>query len=121
MSTGAGNLGVLVSKIAAVLRDMEPIVDPSIFLRHLFRDFLFYCSVLGFNSSYAGAWRCQEHMSARTRRALLTGLWPDDWFHSVCQISVKTPVLTAASNLKTEIIENAAIKLDLLPSVSAHL
>ncbi|KAI6188459.1 1-phosphatidylinositol 4-kinase [Aphelenchoides besseyi] len=97
MSTGAGNLGVLLSKITAVLKEMEPISNPPIKLRHLFRDFLFYCSVLGFNSSYAG-------------------LWPEDWYYSVCQIAVKSPTLTATENLKSEMIENAAIKNDTLPS-----
>ena len=58
MTTGAGNLGVLLSKIASVLRDMKPIVNPSVDLQHLFRDFLFYCSILGFNSPYAG-WRAE--------------------------------------------------------------
>jgi hypothetical protein len=61
MSTGAGHLGVLLSKITAVVNGMEPIRDPSTKLRHLFRNFLFYCSLLGFNSSYAG-------------------LWPEDWY-----------------------------------------
>ncbi|KAI6240099.1 1-phosphatidylinositol 4-kinase [Aphelenchoides fujianensis] len=79
MSTGAGNLGVLLSKITAVLKEMQPIRDPPIKLRHLFRDFLFYCSVLGFNSSYAGP-------------------------------------LAGGLNLKSEMIENAAIKIDSLPS-----
>lgn len=54
MSTGAGNLGVLLSKITAVLNGMQPIREPSTKLRHLFRNVLFYCSLLGFNSSYLG-------------------------------------------------------------------
>jgi hypothetical protein len=99
MSTGAGNLGVLLSKITAVLNGMEPIREPTVKLRNLFRNVLFYCSLLGFNSSYA----C---------------LWPEDWYNSVCQIAVKSPVLTANENLKTEMIDNTAIKTDSLPSVS---
>ena len=40
-------------------------------------------------------------------------------YHSVCQIAIKTPVLTAhGGNLKAEMIENAAIKINLLPTVS---
>lgn len=55
MSTSAGNLGVLIPKIAALLKSMSPITNPSIKLRNLFRDFWFYCSVLGFNVSYSGS------------------------------------------------------------------
>lgn len=54
MSTGAGNLGVLIPKIAAVLKNMNPIWNPTIKLRNLFRDFWFYCVVLGFDVPYSG-------------------------------------------------------------------
>lgn len=54
MSTSAGNLGVLIPKIASLVRKMNPITNPSLKLRNLFRDFWFYCSVLGFNISYSG-------------------------------------------------------------------
>lgn len=62
MSTGAGNLGVLLSKIAAVLNGMEPIREPTTKLRNLFRNVLFYCTLLGFNSSYAGRAVWHIHM-----------------------------------------------------------
>lgn len=54
MSSGAGNLGVLIPKIASLLNNMAPIWEPSVKLRNLFRDFWFYCDVLGFDSSHAG-------------------------------------------------------------------
>jgi hypothetical protein len=38
-------------------------------------------------------------------------------YNSVCQIAVKSPVLIANENLKTEMIDNTAIKTDSLPSV----
>lgn len=54
MSSGAGNLGVLIPKIAALLKHMDPIWEPTMKLRNLFRDFWFYCVVLGFDVSYTG-------------------------------------------------------------------
>ena len=47
-SAGAGNLGVLIPKINSLLERMEPIREPSIRLRNYFRDFWFYCVILGF-------------------------------------------------------------------------
>uniref|UniRef100_A0A914Y3R6 1-phosphatidylinositol 4-kinase n=1 Tax=Panagrolaimus superbus TaxID=310955 RepID=A0A914Y3R6_9BILA len=90
MSTSAGNLGVLIPKIAAVVSRVEPITQPSTKLRNLFRDFWFYCSVLGFDVSYSG-------------------LWPEEWYIAVCAIACKSPVLIANENLKSELIDNAAI------------
>ncbi|EJD74219.1 phosphatidylinositol 4-kinase, variant [Loa loa] len=49
LSTGAGNLGVLIPKIASLLRRSATIKNPSVRLRNLFRDFWFCCTVLGFN------------------------------------------------------------------------
>ena len=92
VSTSAGSLGVLIPKIAAVVSKLEPITNPSIKLRNLFRDFWFYCSVLGFDVSYSG-------------------LWPEDWYTAVCVIAAKSPVLIANENLKSELIDNAAIRM----------
>lgn len=54
MSSGAGNLGVLIPKIAYLLKNMQPIYEPTLKLRNLFRDFWFYCVVLGFDVLYTG-------------------------------------------------------------------
>ncbi|VDM61613.1 unnamed protein product [Angiostrongylus costaricensis] len=93
MSTSAGNLGVLMPKIATLLKKMNPISQPSTRLRNLFRDFWFYCTVLGFDVEYSG-------------------LWPEDWYNAVCVIATKSPVLIAHENLRSELIDNAAIKSD---------
>ncbi|PIO77058.1 hypothetical protein TELCIR_00851 [Teladorsagia circumcincta] len=93
MSTSAGNLGVLMPKIATLLKRMSPISQPSTKLRNLFRDFWFYCTVLGFDVEYSG-------------------LWPEDWYNAVCVIATKSPVLIAQENLRSELIDNAAIKGD---------
>ncbi|MFH4983542.1 hypothetical protein AB6A40_010251 [Gnathostoma spinigerum] len=53
-STGAGNLGVLIPKIAALVKRMSFIENPPVRLRNLFRDFWFYCDVLGFDVAYSG-------------------------------------------------------------------
>lgn len=75
MSTGAGNLGVLIPKIASLLQSMDPILNPSIKLRSLFRDFWFYCTVLGFNVSYSGiATRKTDRMLYWGFRSLARGL-----------------------------------------------
>uniref|UniRef100_A0A7E4V1C1 1-phosphatidylinositol 4-kinase n=1 Tax=Panagrellus redivivus TaxID=6233 RepID=A0A7E4V1C1_PANRE len=91
VSSGAGNLGVLIPKISAAMSRLEPITNPSTKLRNLFRDFWFYCSVLGFDVAYSG-------------------LWPEDWYTAVCHIACKSPVLIANENLKSELIDNAAIR-----------
>lgn len=54
MSTGAGNLGVLIPKIAALLRRMGTVNSPPMKLRNLFRDFWLYCTVLGFDVADSG-------------------------------------------------------------------
>ncbi|CAD5216891.1 unnamed protein product [Bursaphelenchus okinawaensis] len=97
MTAGAGNLGVLIPKIASLIVRMKPILEPTVKVKNLFRDFFFYCSAVGFNLE------------------VTDGLWPDDWYRAVCQIAVKAPVLTVIENLKSEMIENAAIKMDTLP------
>uniref|UniRef100_A0AC34RIU1 1-phosphatidylinositol 4-kinase n=1 Tax=Panagrolaimus sp. JU765 TaxID=591449 RepID=A0AC34RIU1_9BILA len=92
VSTSAGSLGVLIPKIGAVVSKLDPIVNPTIKLRNLFRDFWFYCSVLGFDVSYSG-------------------LWPEEWYTTVCMIASRSPVLVANENLKSELIDNAAIRM----------
>ncbi|CAI2348814.1 unnamed protein product [Caenorhabditis sp. 36 PRJEB53466] len=93
MSTSAGNLGVLMPKIAALLRRMQPISQPTPKLRSLFRDFWFYCTVLGFDVESSS-------------------LWPEEWYNAVCETATKTPVLIATENLRSELIDNAAIRSD---------
>uniref|UniRef100_A0A1I7XCJ4 HEAT repeat-containing protein 1 n=1 Tax=Heterorhabditis bacteriophora TaxID=37862 RepID=A0A1I7XCJ4_HETBA len=84
MSTSAGNLGVLMPKIAALLRRMSPIMQPPTRLKNLFR--------LLYN--------------------VFSGLWPEEWFNAVCEIATKSPVLVAQENLRSELIDNAAIRSD---------
>ncbi|KAK6054493.1 hypothetical protein COOONC_08001, partial [Cooperia oncophora] len=84
MSTSAGNLGVLMPKIATLLKRMSPISQPSTKLRNLFR--------------------CCFFSPSR--------LWPEDWYNAVCVIATKSPVLIAQENLRSELIDNAAIKGD---------
>ncbi|CAI4230573.1 unnamed protein product [Auanema sp. JU1783] len=93
MSTSAGNLGVLMPKIAALLNRMNAITHPTTRLRNLFRDFWFYCTVLGFDVEFSG-------------------LWPEDWYKAVCDIATRSPVLIAQENLRSELIDNAAIRSD---------
>ncbi|GMT18880.1 hypothetical protein PFISCL1PPCAC_10177 [Pristionchus fissidentatus] len=95
MSTGAGNLGVLIPKMAALLKRMNPITNPTARVRNLFRDFWFYCTVLGFDVEYSG-------------------LWPEEWYIAVCDVAVKSPVLLPTENLRSELIDNAAIKNDVM-------
>lgn len=40
------------------------------------------------------------------------GLWPVEWYNAVCTIATKSPCLVANENFKSELIENAAIKID---------
>uniref|UniRef100_F1KPV3 1-phosphatidylinositol 4-kinase n=1 Tax=Ascaris suum TaxID=6253 RepID=F1KPV3_ASCSU len=93
MSTGAGNLGVLIPKIAALLRRMGTVNSPPMKLRNLFRDFWLYCTVLGFDVADSG-------------------LWPGEWYEAVCVIASKSPVLTPQESLRAELVANAAIKND---------
>ncbi|KAL4002855.1 Phosphatidylinositol 3- and 4-kinase family protein [Acanthocheilonema viteae] len=91
LSTGAGNLGVLIPKIASLLRRFATIKNPSVRLRNLFRDFWFCCTVLGFNVARIG-------------------LWPEEWFEAACEIACKSPVLTPQESLRAELVANATIK-----------
>ncbi|KAM3723763.1 Phosphatidylinositol 4-kinase alpha [Dirofilaria immitis] len=91
LSTGAGNLGVLIPKIASLLRRSKTIKNPSVRLRNLFRDFWFCCTVLGFNVARIG-------------------LWPEEWFEAACEIACKSPVLTPQESLRAELIANSTIK-----------
>ncbi|VDK62135.1 unnamed protein product [Onchocerca ochengi] len=91
LSTGAGNLGVLIPKIASLLRRFETIKNPPVRLRNLFRDFWFCCTVLGFNVARIG-------------------LWPEEWFEAACEIACKSPVLTPQESLRAELVANATIK-----------
>ncbi|VDK49821.1 unnamed protein product, partial [Cylicostephanus goldi] len=43
---------------------------------------------------------------------IFLGLWPEDWYNAVCIIATKSPVLIAQENLRSELIDNAAIKSD---------
>jgi len=54
MSAGAGNLGVLIPKISSLLAKMEPIERTTTKVRNLFRDFWFYCTVMGFDVARSG-------------------------------------------------------------------
>lgn len=54
MSSGAVNLGSLLPTIADCMENMEPIANPSTKVRNLFRDFWFYCLLLGFDVPHAG-------------------------------------------------------------------
>ncbi|CAJ0959757.1 unnamed protein product, partial [Mesorhabditis belari] len=92
-STSAGNLGVLIPKIATLVSRMPPVSNPSVRLRNLFRDFWFFCTILGFDVQYSG-------------------LWPEEWYNAVCIVATKSPVLTAQENLRSELIENAPVKGD---------
>ncbi|CAG9533242.1 unnamed protein product [Cercopithifilaria johnstoni] len=91
LSTGAGNLGVLIPKIASLLRRSATIKNPPVRLRNLFRDFWFCCTVLGFNVARIG-------------------LWPEEWFEAACEIACKSPVLTPQESLRAELVANATIK-----------
>ena len=81
----AGNLGVLIPVIAILVRRMEAMNGPDFTekpqagrLRKLFSDFWQYCVVKEFTS--------EEH-----------GVWPQDWYDGVKEISVKSPKLTFSS------------------------
>lgn len=54
MTAGAGNLGVLIPKIASLIDKMKPITEPNLKVKNLFRDFFFYCSAVGFNVEVSG-------------------------------------------------------------------
>ncbi len=44
-----GSLSALIPKLGALLERMEPIEKPAPRLRHLFRDFWFFCVVMRFD------------------------------------------------------------------------
>ena len=87
----AGNLGVLIPVIAILVRRMDPMNGPDFQdksqagrLKNLFSDFWQYCVVMGFTS--------EEH-----------GVWPQDWYDGVKEISVKSPKLTFNSSQRSDI------------------
>uniref|UniRef100_A0AAF5D936 1-phosphatidylinositol 4-kinase n=3 Tax=Strongyloides stercoralis TaxID=6248 RepID=A0AAF5D936_STRER len=91
ITTSAGNLGVLIPKIASILRKFPKFIQtPNQKLINMFREFWSYCTVLGFDVSAAN-------------------LWPEDWHEAVCEISTKSPIFIASENLKTELIDNVGI------------
>uniref|UniRef100_A0A0N5B712 1-phosphatidylinositol 4-kinase n=1 Tax=Strongyloides papillosus TaxID=174720 RepID=A0A0N5B712_STREA len=91
ITTSAGNLGVLIPKIASILRRFPKYIQtPNQKLINMFREFWSYCTVLGFDVSAAN-------------------LWPEDWHEAVCEISTKSPIFIANENLKTELIDNVGI------------
>uniref|UniRef100_A0AC35TLJ8 1-phosphatidylinositol 4-kinase n=1 Tax=Rhabditophanes sp. KR3021 TaxID=114890 RepID=A0AC35TLJ8_9BILA len=101
ITTSAGNLGVLIPKIAALLKKFPSHIDkPNQKLKNLFREFWCYCTVLGFDVKTAK-------------------LWPEEWFEAVCEISKKSPIFIANENLKTELIDNVGISA--LPISAAEL
>ena len=87
----AGNLGVLIPVIAILVRRVATMNGPDFTarpqagrLRKLFSDFWQYSVVMGFTS--------EEH-----------GVWPQDWYDGVKEISIKSPKLTFTSSQRSDI------------------
>ncbi|OUC47897.1 hypothetical protein D917_06572, partial [Trichinella nativa] len=91
-SSNAGNLGVLIPIIAALMRRMSFIADPRPRLHKLFRDFWSYCVVMGFTVE-------------------CSGLWPQTWYDGACTIAENSPVLIFTDNLRL-LVKGSAISSD---------
>lgn len=89
-SSSAGNLGVLLPVISALLKQFEPIINPSPRLQKLFHDFWLYVVLFGFGVEESS-------------------FWPQEWFESVQQIASKSPVLIGAGHLR-ELTYGLALK-----------
>ncbi len=85
-SKGKGNLGVLIPVIAMLLRRMPSqwLSRPNNRTRKLFSDFWMYAIVFGFTKEEEG-------------------MWPQDWYDGVKEISVKSPKLTFLSGDRSEL------------------